>query len=92
MTYIRRGQVGPQPSKLSIPGMVAFFRWLLNLIIVFFKTIIDPQAATQIQGSSRSRSSGNYVGRGRPPGSGPRVSGLSNLRDASGAAACGAGG
>lgn len=89
MTYVRRGQVGPRPAKMSIPGMVAFFRWLLNLIVVFFKTIIDPQAASQIQG--RSRSSGNYVG-GGPPGSGPRVSGLSNLRDASGAAACGAGG
>lgn len=89
MMYVRRGHVGPQPGKFSIPGVVGFFKWLLNLIIVFFKTIIDPQAASQIQGSRRS--SGNYIGGGRP-GSGPRVSGLANLRDASGAAACGAGG
>lgn len=94
MPYIGRdGQVvhGPAPA-LGLKAILSFVQGFINFIIYFFKTILNPGAADEYAGRSRRGSGGGGGPGGGGPPRGPRITGLSDLRDASGAAACGAGG
>lgn len=83
--------------------LVAWFKGIVALITVFFKTILDPKAADDYV-TRRKRSSGGGSAGGKPGGGGggggggpprpnyrgPRIAGLSDLRDAGGNCAAGA--
>lgn len=94
MVYIRRGAVTQQRSGFSVASILESLKRFLELIIVFFKTIFDPNAATTLtdRQQRRERASGYKVG-GPSSGTvrrGPRITGLSDLRDAGGNCAAGA--
>lgn len=92
------GQVVTKPSGLR--AIIAFFQALLAAVVFFFRTIFNPTAADEYAAKQRRGGGGGYGGGGRPGGGGgggggprgPRITGLADLRDASGGAACGAGG
>lgn len=94
MVYIRRGTVTQQPSGFSLASILETLKRLFELIIVFFRTIFDPNAATTLtdRQQRRERAIGYKVG-GSSSGTvrrGPRITGLSDLRDAGGNCAAGA--
>jgi hypothetical protein len=82
------------------PGLVArlvrAIQSIIEVILLFFKTILDPQAAsdfTERQQRRRRTVGGQKLGGGafsRAPRSGPRIAGLSDLKDAGGNCAAGA--
>ena len=85
---IGAGAVTQQRSGFSLASFLESLKRFLELIIVFFKTLFDPNAATNLtdRQQRRERASGYKVG---GPGSGavrrgPRITGLSDLRDAGG--------
>ncbi|EFN57467.1 expressed protein [Chlorella variabilis] len=75
-------------------ALLAFVTGIVNFIMYFFRTILNPSAAQEYSGRSRRGGGGGGGPGGGPPRPprGPRITGLSDLRDAGGAAACGAGG
>lgn len=99
------GQVisGTEPRGLG-HRIVSFFQKLIEIILFFFKTIIDPKASDEFvqkqQRNAARASSTNGAGTkptaqhsmARRPwgGSGRRIVGLGDLRDASGNCAAGA--
>lgn len=83
---------------------MAWFQGIWAFIVVFFKTILDPKAADDYVARRKRASDGGSVG-GKPGGKpgggggggprgptyrGPRIAGLSDLRDAGGNCAAGA--
>lgn len=81
--------------------IVALFWSIIDFIVFFFKTIIDPKAAEDYaKRSNKGRGGGSSTGGGgggpsgggppRPPYRGPRITGLGDLRDAGGNCAAGA--
>lgn len=94
MPYIGKdGQVvhGSGPA-LGLRAILRFIQSIIAFVLFFFRTILNPTAADEY--AARSRRGGGGSGGGGPPRPprGPRITGLGDLRDASGAAACGAGG
>lgn len=93
MAYITKS--GTVSTKPLLRRIQEFFRDLVNLVLLFFKTILEPQAAqTELERrrKRRERSSGVKIG-GSTAGSGtgrPRVVGLSDFKDAGGNCAAGA--
>ena len=67
---------------LGLRAFLAFITSIVNFFIFFFKTILNPSAADDYAKRSR-RGGGPGGGPPRPP-RGPRITGLSDLRDAGG--------
>jgi uncharacterized membrane protein YgcG len=97
------GQALARPPLLA--RLTAFFARLWELVAFFFRTIFDPTAADEFsaKGARRGGVFGAGGGGGKPGGGGggpgfgggggprgPRVSGMSALRDAGGDCAAGA--
>ncbi len=82
-------------TKPLLRRLQEFIRDLFNLVLLFFKTILDPQAAQlelERRRKRQERASGVKLG-GSRGGSGagrPRVIGLSDFKDAGGNCAAGA--
>lgn len=97
MVYVNRaGQVVHGNGPL-VHRIVALFWSIIDFIVFFFKTIVDPKAAEDYaKRKNKGRGGGSSTGGGggggppRPPYGGPRITGLGNLRDAGGNCAAGA--
>ena len=86
----------------GVHTLVAFFWSVIDFLVFFFKTIIDPKAAEEYaKRRNKGRGGGSSTGGGgpsggsgggppRPPYRGARITGLSDLRDAGGNCAAGA--
>ena len=80
------------------PGLVArlvrVIQNIIEVILLFFKTILDPQAASEFTERQQRRQrtvGGHKLGGGTyPQRSGPRIAGLGDLKDAGGNCAAGA--
>lgn len=94
MPYVdRNGQVLQQQTAFGLKAILNFLQAIVNFFIFFFKTIMNPSAADDYTKRSGRGGGGSGGGGGGPPRPrGPRITGLADMRDASGAAACGAGG
>lgn len=86
------GNITDSPGPLT--ALVRWFQRILDVIVLFFKTIIDPTAAREMvekqqrrQKSSSGYKLGGSVGTQRR---GPRIAGLSDFKDAGGNCAAGA--
>lgn len=81
------GQVvhGPGPA-LGLRAILRFLQAIINFVVFFFKTILNPGSAEEYAQRSRKGGGGSGPGGGgpRPPPRGPRITGLGDLRDASG--------
>ncbi len=93
MAYITKS--GTVSTKPLFRRLQEFFRDLVNLVLLFFKTILDPQAGhveLERRRKRQERSGGVKLG-GSAGVSGavrPRVIGLSDFKDAGGNCAAGA--
>jgi hypothetical protein len=95
MVYVRNGQIVHRPSGWQ--RVVAFLSAVVDFIVYFFKTIFDPSAAQELA-RKRNRHKPSFGGSGGgqgpgappPPRGPPRISGMSQLRDAGGNCAAGA--
>eukprot|EP01025_Chloroclados_australasicus_P018553 TRINITY_DN197_c0_g1_i2.p2 TRINITY_DN197_c0_g1~~TRINITY_DN197_c0_g1_i2.p2 ORF type:complete len:149 (+),score=10.64 TRINITY_DN197_c0_g1_i2:58-504(+) len=100
MPYIENGRVVNQRSKLSLKYYVDLIRGLINFLIFFILSLIDPKAAEKYGGKKvTSRrpdddwSGGGGGGRGGGNRAGrARIAGMERLQGTSGGAVCGAGG
>ena len=84
------GGIVEKRSQGPIEYCIQAVKNLIALILLFFKTIIDPSAASHVieKQENRRRSTGVKLGGERPRG--PRIAGLSDLKDAGGNCAAGA--
>lgn len=93
MAYINKS--GTFSKKPLLKRIQEFFQELFALVVLFFKTILDGQAAEQELEKRRKRQergSGVKLGGPRPGNSGPRprIVGLGDFKDAGGNCAAGA--
>lgn len=95
MPYIGKGGEvvhGPGPA-LGLRAILRFLQGIINFFLFFFRTILNPASVEDYASRNRRGGGGGSGGGGAPrPPRGPRITGLGDLRDANGAAACGAGG
>ncbi|KAF8059429.1 hypothetical protein HT031_005234 [Scenedesmus sp. PABB004] len=101
MVYIRDGQVQERPGFRGLSSIAELFMAFINFIVVFFQTILDPSAASNLRprGGGGGGSGGSSGGSRRPGGGrgggggggGGRIVGMDNLK-ADHAAKCGGGG
>lgn len=86
------GAIADAPGPVT--ALIRWFQKLLDVITLFFKTIIDPTAARDMieqQQRRQQRTSGFKLGstvQGQRRG--PRIAGLSDFKDAGGNCAAGA--
>jgi hypothetical protein len=71
-----------QPPALGLRALVGFISSLIAWFVLFCRTILNPEAAQD--NASRRRGGGGGGGGGQNRPRGPRITGLSDLRDASG--------
>jgi hypothetical protein len=93
MVYInRQGAVVEKAGLLT--RLVQFVQELVRLVLLFFKTIVDPNAAKlELEKRQKRQERKGGVKLGGATGSrgpGPRIAGLSDFKDAGGNCAAGA--
>ena len=78
------GQVVTGPAPYGLHSIVKLFQAILNFLVFFFKTLLNPSAVNEY--AQRNRRSDGSGGAPPKPGGprGPRVTGLGDLRDAGG--------
>ncbi|KAL4425729.1 hypothetical protein ABPG75_009745 [Micractinium tetrahymenae] len=91
MAYIGKdGQVvhGSGPA-LGLRAILRFIQGIINFVLFFFRTILNPTAADDYAARNRRGGGGGSGGGGGPrPPRGARFTGLGDLRDASGCERC----
>lgn len=94
MVYISNGAVVQKRSPWRVSIIVDFFLAIVNLIVVFLRTLYDPAAVAQVRnaGGAGSSSNNRRGGGGGGRGGGPRIMGLDTLNKADHNARCGGGG
>ena len=92
--FVPAGQVHHrQGPALGLRAILAFLQGIIQFIIFFFKTLTNSSAANEYTAKRRGGGGGGGGGGPPRPPRGPRITGLSDLRDASGGACrTGAGG
>jgi len=80
MVYIdKSGRVVPDPSPLSIQGLLAFFAAILAAITLFFQTLFSQETTNKVIEQGKSRGFGERDDYKRPMG-GVGKGGASNCR------------
>jgi len=86
------GSITDRPGPLT--ALIRWFQRVLDVIVLFFKTIIDPTAAHEVvEKQQRRRQSSSGYKLGGSVGTqrrGPRIAGLGDFKDAGGNCAAGA--
>eukprot|EP01026_Neomeris_dumetosa_P059626 TRINITY_DN5571_c0_g1_i1.p2 TRINITY_DN5571_c0_g1~~TRINITY_DN5571_c0_g1_i1.p2 ORF type:complete len:102 (-),score=22.49 TRINITY_DN5571_c0_g1_i1:486-791(-) len=101
MPYVENGRVVNKRSPWRLQYYIDLIKGIINFIIFFFLSLIDPKAAQKYKGNNPSRGGrrpdddfgGGGGGRGGPSRPRARIAGMSSLEGTGGhAAACGGGG
>ncbi|DBA93167.1 hypothetical protein WJX79_007796 [Trebouxia sp. C0005] len=82
MVYVEKGHVLHQQSVWSVKAFVDTFWAVVNGIVFFWETLVSPSAAAKYKHRSSTKKRSDRKQDGKRGGSnGPRITGLSNLRD-----------
>ncbi|KAL6757911.1 seleno protein SelK1 [Haematococcus lacustris] len=92
MVYITRAGTVQQKRTGLLAVIAAFFAGLVDLVSVFFSTLLSPTAHSNLQKRVTSYPGSGSRQSGGRSGGGPRITGIDKINGPSGSAACPSGG